>query len=310
MLRLNRYLLMLVFWLAFLFNVERLDLGANQVDVFNIATPIYVAAVAMVIVGLVAPQLRRMPLWQYQIIAVLAYLVAMAFARRPIVGGAYTYLSFFELVALLVTVTLAAIVGRLVEEFLDTVRSLMFSDSDGRIYRPGEVDPLIKREMQFARRNNRPLTVMVLDTQHAGRSLDPNATVREIQQLLARRHSLVTVTRLMARTLRRTDFVLDQTDEGRLVLVMPDLRSDQMPAIVKRLQERAEQRLGIAMRWGAASFPGQGVTFEELVLRAEQSLRRHDGDRRDEAGGSITEQLPVAGATEHLPIEEPAGAGR
>ena len=109
---------------VFVLNVEQLDLSANQPDVFNIATPIYIAAIALVVFGLVVPLVRRVPMWQVQLAGVLAFVIAGAFARRPLVGNAYTYLSFFELVALLVTATLASKVGNLTEEFLEAARAI------------------------------------------------------------------------------------------------------------------------------------------------------------------------------------------
>ena len=90
----------------------------------------------------------------------------------------------------------------------------MFEDTDGRILRSDDAEPLIRREMQFARRNNRSLTVMVLNTLQAGDAIDSQATTREVYQLLARRHSLVALTRLDSRTLRRTE--LCWTRPGRV----------------------------------------------------------------------------------------------
>lgn len=297
MLRLNRYILMLVVWLAFVFNIERLDLNNNNPDVFNIASPIYITITILVLLGITLPQWRRVPLWRMLILAGLSWCVGLFLSGREIWGGAYTYISLFELTASLITVTLAYMVGRMTADFVETVRSLMFSDINERVYAMDEAEPMIKREMQFARRANRPLTVMLLDTNNNGLPLDQQIAAREIQQLLARRHSLVALTRLLARTLRRTDFVLDQTEEGRLVLVMPEMKPDQTQAITQRLKERAQRRLGISIRCSVASFPEEGVTFEELVYQAEQGLRANTRERR---GDSDVEQTEAA--TEKLPI--------
>ena len=296
MLRLNRYLLGLVVWLSFFFNVERLDLDVTNPDLFNIASPIYVAVVAVVALGLLIPQLKKIPAWQMQVLGVLAFVVARLLSDRPAWGGAYTYISLFELTSVLFSAALAYTVGMLCVEFLDTVRALLFVDMDGRVYQREQAESSIKREMQFARRANRPLSIMVIDVDANAIPLAMQAAEKEVQQVLAKRHHLVAVTRLLARSLRRTDFVVDQTDDGRIVLVMPEMGKAQTISTLVRLNQRVQERLGFALRFGVASFPDQGVTFEELAYQAESALKPVLHERRGEESsdsGSVTENLAV-----------------
>jgi hypothetical protein len=300
MLRLNRYILALVLWLSFLFNIERLDLDIGSTDVFNISYSIYITAVLMIIIGLTLPQWRRRSHWLIEGLAVLGFVIASSIDDRPAWGGGYTYLSLFELMAMLTTATLAYMVGRLSADFIDTVRSLIFTDTEGRVYDIHEAESMIKREMQYTRRVNRPLSIMVLEADSNGRPADLQATAQEIQRLLAKRYSLMALARLMARTLRRTDFILDYAKQGRLVLVAPEMHKEQTISIVERLNEQAQRRLGISLRSGVASFPNQGVTFEELLYQAEQDMQP-SGERRSvdvpEPRESTTEKLPVIDGT-------------
>jgi GGDEF domain-containing protein len=297
MLRLNRYILALVLWLSFLFNIERLDLDIGNPDLSNIASPVYVVVIIMVVLGILLPQWKQVPLWRVHIIAALSFGVALFVDGRPTWGDQYTYISLFGLTATLVSVTLAYVVGRLSADFVETVRALLFSEMDGQVFGTGQADNVIRREMQYSRRTNRPLSVMLVDAKHSGREVNMQATAQEVQRLLAKRHNLVALTRLIARTLRRTDFILDQTDEGRLVLVMPELRKEQAEAITKRLSERARHRLGLTLHWGMASFPDNGVTFEELIYQAEQAIQPNMYERRSDDG--LVEQ-----ATDKLAIVE------
>lgn len=297
MLRLNQYILALVLWLSFLFNIERLDLDIGRPDVFNISYSSYIAAVVMIIVGLILPRWRRRSHWLVGILAVVSFIVASSINDRPAWGGGYTYLSLFELFGIVTTAGLAYMVGQLSADFIDTVRSLIFTDTEGRVYDIHEAENLIKREMQYTRRVNRPLSIMVLEADTNGRTPDMQATAQEIQRLLAKRYSLMALARLMGRTLRRTDFILDHPKEGRLVLVAPEMHKEQTTSIIERLNEQAQRRLGISLRSGVASFPDQGVTFEELLYQAEQDMQpsgvtRRSQDEHDQRG-STTEQLPV-----------------
>jgi hypothetical protein len=301
MLRINRYIIALVVWLLFFFNIERLDLGFQQPDIANIATPVYIVVGAMVMLGLVLPQYQRVPLWRLYIVAAASFVVAALWGKRPTWGGMYTYISLFELCAVLISMTLAHRVGRLSADFVETVRGLLFSELDNRVYAPAQAEPMVKREMQYSRRANRPLSVMVLDTKGRGKQ-DLPATAAEIQQLLTKRHSMVALTRVITRTLRRTDFVLDRTADGRLVLVMPEIRKEQAETIISRLNDQVQRRLGLGVQAGIASFPDQGVTFEELVLQAEQDLQPHLIERRNEREGA-TEKLAVVEVATPIKLE-------
>jgi GGDEF domain-containing protein len=311
MLRLNRYILALVLWLTFFFNIERLDLNIGTPDVFNISYSVYIAAVAMVVIGLILPQWRRRSIWLVEVIALLGFVIASSINDRPAWGGGYTYLSLFELVAVMVTATLASMVGRLTADFIDTVRSLIFTDAEGRVYDIQEAQSIIKREMQYTRRVNRPLSIMMIEADSTGPRANLQATAQEIQRLLAKRYSLMALSRLMARTLRRTDFILEQAHEGRLVLVAPEMRKEQTDAIIERLNEQAQRRLGISLRSGVASFPDEGVTFEELLYQAEQDLHPSEAERRSsdssEQHESTTEKLAVI---ERPAVLEPSAEAR
>lgn len=300
MLRINYYIVALVLWLAFLFNIERLDLRLTSPDISNLSSPTYVLASVMVVLGILLPQWRRVPMWRVQLIAALSFVITLFWRERPAWGDNYTYITLFELMAALISVTLAFKVGQLSADFVETVRSMLYADIDGRVYAPEQAEAVIKREMQSSRRANRPLSVLVLDASTDGGRANLQATAREIQNILVRRQSLVALIRLLPRTLRRTDFVLHGRDDGRLVVVMPELNKTQIPVIADRLSRLAQRRLGLAIQYGVASFPDNGVTFEELVYQAEQELNPVSDVRPVEEvverRESVTEKLPIVDA--------------
>ncbi|HBY96463.1 MAG: hypothetical protein M5U01_35045 [Ardenticatenaceae bacterium] len=280
MLRLNRYILVLVLWLSFFFNIERLDTRSGEF--LNIDSSIYVLAVIVVVIGLLLSYVVHTAAWVIYPITILAFILAKSIANRPIWGAAYTYLTLFELSAVLITATLAHTVGRLSTDFVETVRALTFSDMTGPVYPAEDAQQVIKRELQYSRRADGLLSVVVVEADTDGPRVDLHATAREIQQLLAKRYSLVALTRLLAWRIRRTDFVLYQTEEGRLVLIAPKAGKDQTTAIASRLNEHAQRYLGVTLHCGVATFPDEGVTFEELLTRAEQSLHQKEQERRGE----------------------------
>lgn len=272
MLKLNHYLVALIVWLSFLFNIERLDVEIRNTEVFNIASPVYAVTIAVVLLGVVLPQLRQTHFWHIYGIATMLFVVTMWFDGRAAWGGIQTYLTLFEFAAVVLSATLATLVGRASADFLESARALLLSGTDGRIYQGAQAAAVIKREMHFARRANRPLSVMVLDAEDDGKPVKLHNTIHEIQRIFARRYRQVSLARLLARIIRRTDFLVDESEDGRLILVMPEMSREQIMDVVARLDREVQARLGSGLRCGVASLPEQGVTFEELVYQAEHML--------------------------------------
>ncbi len=278
MLRYHLHLLMLVLWLSLLFN---LDLVLVDSAYIHVAQPIYVLSVAIAVFGLLFPLWWRVSLKGVLAIAILSFLLVKYYGDRPFWGGQYTYLSLLELAAVLLTATLASAVGQHSIDFLDTIRALIGSDMAGRIYSPADAEFMVKREMQYSRRVNRPLSVLVVRAVSEGIHRNHDATAKEIGRLLAKRYSLVALARLLADTLRQTDFVVDQSDKGQLAVIAPDTQTDQAMALINRLNELSQERLGAPVRFGMASLSDQGNTFEELLFQAERNLQFVMVDRRE-----------------------------
>lgn len=273
MLRLHRYIVALILWLTFFFNVERIDLVVDAKNVSDIASPIYIVVGLVAVLGVLLPRWEWFSIWKMLFLSLVCVGIGYTFSKHPILGDLYTFVSLFELSSVLVTAVLSYTVGRLIADFVDTVRSFVITDSDKRVYTREQVEAVIRREMQHSRRVNRPLSVMVLDPAGEHAEVALSATAREIQKLLLKRYSLVSLLRLLLRTLRRTDIVLDRTEQGRVVVIMPEVRHEQIEAVIARLNESTRRRLGFTLRYGVASFPHHGLTFEELMRSAERNLR-------------------------------------
>ena len=223
-----------------------------------------------------------------QLFAGLVYLATQLNTIHTLSENRNIYLVLFELTALLITVTLAHMVGRLSADFVETVRSLILADTSGHVYTPEEAQTRIKHEMQYARRADQPLSVIVMEVDAQNARVQLHATAREIQRLLIKRYSTIALLRLLAWRSRRTDFFLDQYETGRMVLVAPRAGKEEIPAIISRLSQLAQQYLDIRLKYGVASFPQEGLTFEELLYQAEEDLRT----RTQPATAATTDESP------------------
>lgn len=278
MLRLSQYILGLVLWLAFVFNIERLHI--EKAEVIDIAGAVYALTVGIVVFAILLPQYQKISLPSMLILVLGAFVAVKLLDRRPFWGRGYTYVTLFEALSALITAALAFQVGRLTQEFIETARRILLVDLQDRVLTPEQAGPLIRREMQYSRRNNRALTVLLVEPgseQPAGKI---TAAAAEIQRLLMKRYQMVALTRLLTGFIRSTDIVLDESDRGRIVLVTPKVNHEQAALLMRRLGKQAEGELGVNLRWSAATFPEQGLTFEELVSQAELTLKPDAEHRR------------------------------
>jgi GGDEF domain-containing protein len=63
-------------------------------------------------------------------------------------------------------------------------------------------------------------------------------------------------------------------DRGEHFLVMlPEASRQEAEQVAKRIERAAEDRHGMAVRFGIASFPHQEITFDKLLETAEAELR-------------------------------------
>jgi hypothetical protein len=278
---LPRNIFLLVVWITFFFNIERLHI--NKSELINIAPPTYVLAAILLMVGLLLPQWRPISTVGMFAFAFFAFMVTKLLYGRPYWGEAFTYLTLFELTGVLITTAFAHRVGQLTADFVETLHSLFLSDLERRVYPPGQAEAIVKREMQSTRRQNHPLSILLVraDAGEANIKLSPIA--HEIQRLVTQRLGLVALTRLLAGNLRPSDLIVEEINRGQWLLMTSVARRGQAYAILRRLDDQTKKQFGIPLRYGIASFPEQGLTFEDLIAQAEQDLKTGHAEPHGEA---------------------------
>jgi len=137
------------------------------------------------------------------------------------------------------------------------------------------------REVRRARRYERPLSLLALSA-HGGQP--PAALDR-----LAEEARLESLDRYVSGKLAT---VLDEETAGSTVIadrgehflvLLPESNRHEAEQVAQRIGRAAEQRHGMKVRCGIASFPHQEITFDKLLETAEAELRTiqlAEGERR------------------------------
>jgi hypothetical protein len=264
-------------FLTFFFNIERVDLGQkNLVDISSLVYPLVIAAMLSV---LIVPWLRhRTMIWSMSGWVVIFIGVKMfRSSSRPAFGGIYTYLTLTELLFLLVGIVLAHRLGQALNDFEETVENLTMAGASRRVKKPDAATEEIQIELGRSRRFNRNLIVTVVEPDPRTIDVVLHQSVMEVQQKLMARYVTASLARAISSLLRRSDLIIDQHEEGRLVIFSPDTDVAEAQLMEARIRSVAGN-LGAELGIGMASFPDQALTFEELVLRAELNMKT-DSDR-------------------------------
>lgn len=264
-------MLWLLLWLTLFFNIERLDLDLETIDTINLPTVVYPIGIASAIAA-ITPTFQRRPLSLLIALALGLYAAALLLQLEPLFGDIHTYLTLTCALLLSVTVVLAYTLGRSLSEFMQAVEDMTFSSRGGLLRDERAAQDIVQREMISSRRRQRPLSLVMLQADASSMNLMLHRLIQDVQRLMIQRYVLVSVTRVLARHLRRTDIIVEGPQPGRLVLLAPDTSAEDAQLLGERLAQVARERVGIDASYSVATFPDQALTYEELLNVAEQRL--------------------------------------
>ncbi len=281
--KLTQTVITLLIGLTVFYNIERLDIG--EANVINIDSFVYILGLIAVISIIKIPILRRsnlsvsMALWIGAYFLVKLLLLAF-FERRPLLGGIYTYLSITEIALLLLLIWLARRLASGLWDFEEAVERITFSNANKRIRHLYEADEEIQIEMFRSRHNHHQLSIIVVEPNPESIQTTFHHLVQEVQQTMINGYVINSMAQTLCKYLRRTDWILEQRDQGRFIVLCPETNAADSKLLVEYIQAIAREQLGASVTYGVATFPDQAITFEELVHQAELDLQRQNGNGR------------------------------
>lgn len=260
---------LLLAWLTFVFNIGRIYIdNAGKV---NLTPATYIVTLAAALLPLMPFFLKRSLLVLVPIITA-AYIGGILLSSTPIFGDIYTYLTLAGAFLVLTTLLLSYRVGQAIEEFRNAVEMITFSDHGRRLQNMKEAQEMVDIEMSRSRRAERPLSVMIFQADISSLNMAMHRLVQEVQRAMIQRYVLTVMAKVLSRCLRRTDVIFEDSNPNRLVLLAPEVGGPEAAQVGQRIRQIVQERLGIAVNFGFATFPQQAVTFEVLLQVAEQHL--------------------------------------
>ena len=274
---LRQIIIALLIGLTFLFNIERLDFGTeNIVDIDSFVYILSILASLLVII---------LPVFWYSHVSVSIafwmgiYLLSKLFIfnERPLLGGVYTYLSITEITLLSISIWLSYFLNRAIRDFEKAVENITLQNDSRRIRHLDDALEDVQIEMFRSRHNHHPLSIVVVAPEPESIQQNLHQAVQEAQQTMLRSYVINSMAQTLSKYLRRTDLILEEHHKGRFIILCPDTNRTDLSVLVEYIQSTLGEVLNVSVKCGMATFPDEALTFEELVKHAEGKLDVKDG---------------------------------
>jgi GGDEF domain-containing protein len=260
-------------WFFFLYNIERLG------QPVNIASPVYVFAVACALCVILLRPLHRMPLYWPFLMALAPYFVLKNQLGYSL-SGENLPLTITEVCAIGLTILLTGQVARRLEVLEETVTDLTIRHLKEEVYSFNTGQGRIYREIRRARRYRRPVALLAITVTEESLQLSLDRFIQEAQREIIKKYIAARIAELLVEELQDSDVIAQRNDH--FITLLPETQQEDIPERIKRLETAAMEKLGLKIKIGVSTFPDEAVTFEQLLEQAETKMRLSaavNGDR-------------------------------
>lgn len=265
------WIITLILWLIFFFNIERIN------SPINIRAYTYIFVTGMVVMTLILPRLQRIPFFVLLVTPIPVYLWLKATAEKGdwfanLIQGYALPLTITQVAAIILTGLLARQILRALQEFEEVINHITFGHI-GKLPQPfSEGQSAMYREVKRSRRYHRPLAVIALKVKENDIQLAIPKMVQEVQQTMMRQYVMAGISRILDDNMH--DFDTIALRDNNFILVLPEIAPDEANCIANKLEDAVKEKMKINLQVGTAVFPDEAMTFESLVELALQNTEK------------------------------------
>jgi hypothetical protein len=134
----------------------------------------------------------------------------------------------------------------------------------------------IKVEFTRSRRYHRPLSLVIMEVDqehsHNGES------ARNIQHDIMNRFTSARIGQIVDDRIRQTDLVL-RDRRWRYIILCPETDLASVTLLTQRITQVIQEKTDLRVVWGAAAFPQEALTFEDLLQTAQGRMIQQESLR-------------------------------
>ena len=260
----TRKIILVILFQGIVFSLGWLDFGSQSV--FHIHPLVYLLLEIAIISTIAIPVLQYASLYMSLLMWALIYIVTL-FVRIKILN----LVSFYQVVAIEFLLLEAAVwlshaLSGTLNEQEKIMRSFVYSVFPGRILNLQDAEERISLELLRSRRHNRPLTIIVIKSE-SGVIDRPD---HEVLELFAETR----IGQIINGQARQTDLIM-RDRSGQFIILCPETDFTNSTILAERIQQAINEKMGVSVSWGVASFPEEGLTIDGLLYKARlRSLRQ------------------------------------
>jgi GGDEF domain-containing protein len=281
--KLKLYVLASILWWFVFYNTERLVSPINLASFVYVLAPVYAALIIL------SPHINQRRLWWIALAGMVPFFILKA-TRGYEIGGMNMPLTVTEMASLFTTIFISWQIGRRIESLRAEILRLTIGSSSvaARPFQNAQAE--CYREIRRARHYNRPAALLSISPTKESMDLSINRFIQEAQTSIMRQYITARTADLLRSTLKETDVITMRN--SHFLVLLPETTGDHLPSIINRLQDSAQDQLGLSLNVGVSTFPDDAITFESLVEQAEKRMDDVPPTKGDENKSALENGAP------------------
>lgn len=256
-------------YLALIFVLGQADYAGRPI--INFASYFYLAVIVAVPVTLFFPSISRVSVYVPLLVWAGVYLVLLQIINRNYSANQGELpVIVLEFLLLEGGVWFAHQLALQISHAESVMDALALSAFPNRANDIDSENQRIKIELTRSRRYHRPLSLVVIESE----SEDEKTTremLKSIQHDLLNRFTSARVGQIIDDRIRQTDLVL-RDRRGRFIILCPETDLENASLLAGRIAQAVKERTSLKVLWGAAAFPEEALTFDDLLQKARERL--------------------------------------
>ncbi len=271
MTNLKRSFFWAAFYLAVIFVLGQTDYMGRPI--INFASYFYLLVILAVPITLFFPSISRVPSFVPLVFWAGVYLVLLQTIDRGLSStvGEFSVV-VLEFVMLEIGVWFAYQLTSQLSHAESIMDALALSAFPNRAHDIEVEQQRIKIELTRSRRYHRPLSLVIIESMNDDEKIAIEV-LKGIQHDLMNRFTSARVGQIIDDRIRQTDLVL-RDYRGRFVILCPETDLASANLLAKRIVSSIKERTDLYARFGAAAFPDEALTFDDLLQTASERLVR------------------------------------
>ena len=256
-------------YLALIFVLGQADYTGRPI--INFASYFYLAVIVAVAVTLFFPSISRVSVYVPLLVWTGVYLILLQINNRIYSADKGDLpLIVLEFVLLEVGVWFAHQLALQISHAESVMDALALSAFPNRAHDIDSESQRIKIELTRSRRYRRPLSLVIIHPAFEEEKMTMEL-LKSIQHDLLSRFTSARVGQIIDDCIRQTDLVM-RDRRGRFIILCPETDLGNASLLGRRITQAVRGRTSLHVLWGAASFPEEALTFDDLLQKARERL--------------------------------------